>query len=236
MTLAEHVTRAASSVLRQDPIMTSLLLPLLAFVLLYSLLPHKELRFLLIMVPAVDACAAGGNEGGERDSGVRAAVDETLTGDEVPAGSVCVCGRDVGEEGGDEGRLMITIAFLVPSVHNYPGGHAMMQMNVGESVEDDVKEMIRRDIDAGLVATPSVHIDVYSAQTGVSRYLEIPGVVYNKTEDLTDFDGFDYLLTHNVTEAGDHFRVIGKERCFVGIDWKKARIRLDTCVYLMKHL
>ena len=77
---------------------------------------------------------------------------------------------------------------------------------------------------------------MYSAQTGVSRYLEIPGVVYNKTEDLTDFDAFDYLLTHNVTEAGDHFQVIGKERCFTGIDWKKARIRLDTCVYLMKHI
>lgn len=170
-------------------------------------------------------------------SGLCAAVDATLAADEVPVPAVCVCGRVVGEGGGDDGRLMITIAFLVPSYHNYPGGNALMQMNVGGVARSHSQRFIQRDIDAGVFETaPSLHIDVYSAQTGVSRYLEIPGVVYNKTEDLTDFDAFDYLLTHNVTEAGDHFQVIGKERCFAGIDWKNARIRLDTCVYLMKHL
>ena len=96
--------------------------------------------------------------------------------------------------------------------------------------------MIQKDKEAGVVGSlPSLHVDVYSAQTGVSRFLETPGVIYNKTEDLTDFSGFDYLLTHNVTEGGDLFEVVRKERCFTGIDWRRGRIVLDNCVYLMRR-
>ena len=60
-------------------------------------------------------------------------------------------------------------------------------------------------------------------------------MIVDKTEELTDFSGFDYLLTHNATEAGDGFRVVAEERCFAGIDWKCGRMRMDTCVYLMKR-
>ena len=51
--------RTVITFLHVDPIIFSILFPLLLFVLLYSILPHKELRFILIMVPAVNACAAG---------------------------------------------------------------------------------------------------------------------------------------------------------------------------------
>lgn len=54
-----HIHRAVSTVLHIDPIIASVLFPLGGFVLLYSILPHKELRFLLIMVPVINACAAG---------------------------------------------------------------------------------------------------------------------------------------------------------------------------------
>ena len=57
--VGSHIHRAVSTILHVDPIITSILFPLSAFVLLYSFLPHKELRFLLIMVPVVNACAAG---------------------------------------------------------------------------------------------------------------------------------------------------------------------------------
>lgn len=68
----------------------------------------------------------------------------------------------------------------------------------------------------------------------MSRYLEVPGIVYNKTEDLTDFSSFDYLLAHDKEEGGDAFEVFDKETCFSGMNWKKGKMILADCVYLLK--
>lgn len=34
-------------------------------------------------------------------------------------------------------RLLITFFFLIPSVNNYPGGHALLKMNVGLELRCD---------------------------------------------------------------------------------------------------
>ena len=75
---------------------------------------------------------------------------------------------------------------------------------------------------------------MYAAQTGVSRFLEMPGVEYNKTENLKQFGEFDYLLQHEVEEVKEAFEVIGEELCFTGINWRRAQLRLEPCVYLLK--
>lgn len=33
-------------------------------------------------------------------------------------------------------RILATVVFLIPSINNYPGGYAMLQMNVIELIED----------------------------------------------------------------------------------------------------
>lgn len=54
-----HVVRMVRTVFHLDPVLASLFYPIVAFILLYSILPHKELRFILIIVPALNAIAAG---------------------------------------------------------------------------------------------------------------------------------------------------------------------------------
>ena len=203
-----HFQRAFFSAFQPDPLVSSLLFPILAFVLLYSLLPHKELRFILIIVPVINACAAVGFA--RVWSHCAQSFWRVL---------VVVCYGIA--------TLLLTAAFLIPSIYNYPGGYAVMKMN----------HLIQQDIASRNITTqPSLHIDVYSAQTGVSRYLEVPEIRYDKTEDLTDFSAYDYLLTHNPEEAGDDFEVIEKEKCFTGIDWKQKWIVLEDCVYLMRKV
>ena len=70
----------------------------------------------------------------------------------------------------------------------------------------------------------------------MSRYLEVPGIRYDKTEDVTNFSHFDYLLTHDVSDVGEGFEVMDKERCFAGMNWRKGRMVLQDCVYLMKRV
>ena len=77
---------------------------------------------------------------------------------------------------------------LYISSHNYPGGAALMQLQEIESPK----------------AAVNVHIDVYAAQTGVSRFLQVnDGWTYNKTEDL-DTETLAASFTHLLVESQDN--------------------------------
>lgn len=78
-------------------------------------------------------------------------------------------------------NLCATGLLLHISSHNYPGGHALKKLH---------------ELEAGLPVA-NVHVDVYSAQTGVSRFGELnPHWRYNKTEGLSpgDLQRFSHLL------------------------------------------
>ena len=63
-------------------------------------------------------------------------------------------------------RIVITLIFLIPSIYNYPGGFAMLKMNVCIIKRIMKQKQIQADMNNGLVTQPSLHIDVYAAQTG----------------------------------------------------------------------
>ena len=63
-------------------------------------------------------------------------------------------------------RILITIIFLIPSIYNYPGGFAMLKMNVCVIERIMKQKQIQADMNNGLITQPILHIDVYSAQTG----------------------------------------------------------------------
>ena len=42
------------------------------------------------------------------------------------------------------------------------------------------------------------------------------------------------LLVLVVEDVKEAFEVIGEELCFTGINWRRAQLRLEPCVYLLK--
>lgn len=54
-------------------------------------------------------------------------------------------------------NILATSFFLYVSMNNYPGGEAMMKLHQIKSDSDPLR----------------VHIDVYNAQTGISRFLHL---------------------------------------------------------------
>ncbi|XP_075553270.1 alg12 alpha-1,6-mannosyltransferase isoform X2 [Dermacentor variabilis] len=144
-----------------------LLLPAVGYVLLYSFLPHKELRFIIYILPLLNVAAA------------RACLyfwNSRLKSSWHVVCTLGICFHLVA-------NLFATGLLLYISSHNYPGGYALKKLH---------------EIEAGLPVA-NIHIDVFAAQTGVSRFGELnPHWRYNKTENLVpgglEMQSFTHLI------------------------------------------
>lgn len=149
------------------------------FVVLYSFLAHKEVRFLFPSLPLWNFSAAVGLY--------------KLFYVSKPTGIIRTIRASV--LGGIVLGLLLHGVSLVASYNNYPGGDGMMALQ--RHIQD------RRTLDN---ASISIHIDTLAATTGVSRFLQEPNiggihVEYSKQEDL-GLDAyrhhtFDYLLNEH---------------------------------------
>ena len=165
-----------------------LLIPCVSFVSLYSFLPHKELRFVMYAIPALNACAAiclaslyarwQEKEKGKGKGKVEAQGGRTSR---YMVGSIFLLGIISIMAG-----LGATLFFTGASYYNYPGGHALRKMHVLTSsnfyfYQKKKKRTTSREMESGStegesesvrsLSRPShVHIGVRAAMTGVSRY------------------------------------------------------------------
>ncbi|KAJ6226973.1 Dol-P-Man:Man(7)GlcNAc(2)-PP-Dol alpha-1,6-mannosyltransferase [Anaeramoeba flamelloides] len=105
--------------------------------------------------------------------------------------------------------IMITLSFLFASINNYPGGKALLEMN---SYLNEQK----------LSFKPFLHIDVYAAETGVSRFLEIPNIAYSKKENLkiNQLLRYSHLITEISNLDSNKWKLIKPVQGFNGIDIK----------------
>ena len=188
----------------------------LASISLYSLLPHKELRFIF---PAILLLNLAAGAAAARALRSLFAAKKGRRWSALPGALACAACLGA--------TLATTVLFSAAARHNYPGGHALRRLH--ELRADDR-------------APRRVHIDVAAAQQGVSRFGEAfregrraEGApwTYHKDEDLStqDMDRFDYVLTSAPGAlAARGFVEIHRERCFAGVDARRVMRSMGACV------
>jgi alpha-1,6-mannosyltransferase len=155
----------------------------LAFVLLYSNLGHKEVRFLFPVLPLWNLAAAAAVQRvwlGRRKSAIRRLLLLALAG-ALAAG------------------LALTVVTAAASRHNYPGGDALRQLYSLAVADAAAAAAQGREL--------RVHIGVAAAMTGVSRFGEAgPPWSYCKAEGLSNEQlwqrRYDFLLTDQAEVQG----------------------------------
>lgn len=175
-------------IIREPAKSSSVILPALAFISLYSFLPHKELRFIIHAIPSFSLVAAFGADS------IFAKFKKTILGVfGVLVVIGCICGTAVA-----------TVFFTAAGANNYPGGVAF--------------KAIHEIVEPSKTFTPRVYIDVAAAQSGVTHFGESrdPRWVYSRKEGLTDFSSFTHVITENSTIPG--FTPIYTASVYGGID------------------
>jgi len=137
-----------------------LLFPCITFISLYSILPHKELRFIIYTFPVLNT-AAGASAARLWNNRSKSLLSRLI--------SLALLGHLLL-------NLLASSSLLYVSSLNYPGGQAIRSLH-----------QLEADMIGSNTNHLNIHLDVLACQTGVSRFTqEVPGWLYDKTENLTE--------------------------------------------------
>ncbi|CAO2035977.1 unnamed protein product [Urochloa humidicola] len=167
------------------------MLPVFLFVVLYSKLPHKELRFIISSIPMFNVSAS--------------LAASRLYNNRKKAGWNLLYILMLGAFFVSLGYSAVT---FMASYSNYPGGYALKSLHEADS---SVKEKM-------------VHIDAFTAMSGVSRFCEkeYPWR-YSKEEEISIEEyqerNFTYLLNEHQSISG--------YKCLFAVDGF-SRVKLQT--------
>lgn len=196
--------------------------PSLAYVAVYSALPHKELRFIFYVIRAMNIAAAHG------------AAALFYASRSVPHGKGKLT-RPVAERivtamtlgGCLAASMMVTIVSVAASYKNYPGAEALMKL----------REL--RQCTGNTSSSISVHIDAHAAATGVSQFVEAQvrcrGWEFSREEGLEKRHlrrRFSYLIGNEKFLPG--YRLIHAQESFSGIDFRAMKWRMVPDVFVLE--
>ena len=137
-----------------------LLFPCITFISLYSILPHKELRFIIYTFPVLNT-AAGASAARLWNNRSKSLLSRLI--------SLALLGHLLL-------NFLASSSLLYVSSLNYPGGQAIRSLH-----------QLEADMIGSNTNHLNIHLDVLACQTGVSRFTqEVPGWLYDKTENLTE--------------------------------------------------
>jgi alpha-1,6-mannosyltransferase len=176
-----------------------LLLPFVTFVSVFSLLPHKEWRFIMYTIPIFTAAAGVVlSKAWIRHGNTRMKILLAL-----------------GVTGGMALSLVFSTFLLTVSQLNYPGGEALWNLH-----------HLQQPWDTNQHQQISVHMDVKTAMTGASRFgqLNYPAWSYSKNESHTTLDDFlEARYTHLITSTPPS--ALEPDFTVVGVTYGLERIR-----------
>ncbi|XP_015124305.1 probable Dol-P-Man:Man(7)GlcNAc(2)-PP-Dol alpha-1,6-mannosyltransferase isoform X2 [Diachasma alloeum] len=205
-----------------DARVRALAVPAVIFVLLFSFLPHKELRFIIYVFPLLNIAAAS--------------VCHRIWQNRAKSTLWAILSLGI------IAHLILnaigSMFFLCVAGSNYPGGMAIMRLH---RLERDTKTPL------------NVHIDVLTAQTGVSRftqlnpkwsYSKVENISYDDPEALQQFTHLlmeakskyspnikPYLRTHDILDAIDGFSHIALNYNMI----PPVKIKTKPTIFIMKR-
>jgi len=168
-----------------------LIIPSLLFVFIYSLLPHKELRFVIYAVPILNVASARAADylWSNRNKSYRRHV--------ASVGLLAILA----------GNLAISTMSFWASFHNYPGGQALKQLHEMENVNENLK--VHMDWNVAQTGA-SRFLEISSAwryskeedlEPGGMQMLEFTHLLLGVDDKLGTFDLSPYQHTHSIVKV-----------------------------------
>lgn len=171
-----------------------ILAPHVVFIALFSLLPHKERRFIIYSAPVVTAVASSAAAWFSIRR-TKAIIYEALNALMIVT---------------TLGSFVASLALLYISSLNYPGGEALHRLHELTTPEEN--------------APMNVYLDNLACQTGVTRFQQIrPLWKYDKTEnettllDVAFWQHFDYVLAEHPERVIGNWRPIDTISGYSGV-------------------
>ncbi|GAM82140.1 hypothetical protein ANO11243_001190 [Dothideomycetidae sp. 11243] len=194
------------------------LIPTLSFVAAYSLLPHKEWRFVVYTVPSLTAVAAAGASYifTRRAKSAFYNFLSLLILASIPI------------------SILVSTSLLSLSAQNYPGGHALASLHNLAPYTAPGLNLTTSSQDRNQTRK-AVHMTNLALQTGVTRFQEIhrerstPDVldfaswVYDKSDDAAQlhdpmfWESFDYAIVENPMSAIGPWDVLSEIKGYAGV-------------------
>lgn len=166
------------------------LIPVLAFILTYSILPHKELRFILFTAPLLNICVTSGL------MNVYYYMNKIfcyIKGKNTQKSSIATIFFSIIVIGVLSVNIFGCLILSRISSHNYPGGQAALSLGMTRELLDKVQisSINHYKNNNNLVnnlhdprSDVAVYVNNLAAQTGLSRFVQVNGVYYSKTPQL----------------------------------------------------
>lgn len=219
--------------------------PVCGFILIYSFLPHKEIRFIFPAIPMFNVCAAYGMSKLHHMAFSASNQHESMKSKRRNYKLFILRGIYLCGLGSIACTLLGSIIFMNISKENYPGGVALERLRY--HLEQETSEKWN---------TIHVHIDVASAMTGVSlfgqryisyRYLNREEEVYegpfhisksgyeeeNSSKGSTEMALFTHLITEQQSVEG--YYVIDTIQGHPRLDIRNFRIETQDAIYIQER-